>query len=88
MFPAPYVFDPGRAASRHLALGAGAHFCLGASLTRLETARTLVKLARACPDLALAAPPTRGGNLSMRGVSRLEVRSSALVSRGLAEAPA
>lgn len=72
-FVAPHVFDPTRSPNRHLGLGAGAHFCLGASLTRLEAQRTILAIARVMPDLALTAPVTRGGNLSMRGLDRLVV---------------
>jgi cytochrome P450 len=82
MFPSPDRFDPTRASNRHLGLGAGVHFCLGASLTRLETAKTLTKLANVCPDLALAGEPVRTGNLSMRGVASLRVRSHALAGSG------
>jgi pimeloyl-[acyl-carrier protein] synthase len=80
-FPSPDVFDPARTPNRHLGLGAGVHFCLGASLTRLETARALSALFGRCPDLELAAPPERTGNLSMRGVATLHVRSRALAAR-------
>lgn len=36
-FPDPEVFDVGRRPERHLGLGRGIHFCLGASLARMET---------------------------------------------------
>lgn len=42
--------------SRHLALGFGLHYCLGASLARLETRIALNALLRRFPDLALAIP--------------------------------
>ncbi|MBC7173846.1 MAG: cytochrome P450 [Polyangiaceae bacterium] len=74
VFEAPERFDPRRSPNRHLGLGAGPHFCLGASLTRLEATRALVALAKAFPCLALAESPIeRVGNLSMRGLARLDV---------------
>ncbi len=46
-FTRPDVFDIHRVPNRHLAFGHGIHFCLGASLARLETRITLeVLLAR------------------------------------------
>jgi cytochrome P450 len=36
-FPNPDVFDVRRDIDRHLALGYGAHYCIGAALARMET---------------------------------------------------
>lgn len=38
VFTAPYVFDVARNPNPHLAFGRGIHFCLGASLARMEMA--------------------------------------------------
>ncbi|ALL79850.1 hypothetical protein AD006_30425 (plasmid) [Pseudonocardia sp. EC080610-09] len=53
-FEAPDQLDLGRHPNHHLGFGHGIHFCLGASLARLETRIALEVLLRRCPGLALA----------------------------------
>jgi cytochrome P450 len=78
MFPAAEQFDPHRPnASRHLAFGFGAHFCIGASLARLEIRVVLATLIDRFPALRLADPGQEFRylpNLSFRGPTRLDVR--------------
>ncbi|MDQ1040651.1 cytochrome P450 [Streptomyces sp. V3I8] len=51
------VTRPGRpGATRHLSLGHGAHYCLGAPLARMESAIALERLFTRFPDLDLAVP--------------------------------
>ncbi|MGC2999513.1 cytochrome P450 family protein [Streptomyces sp. G35A] len=46
----------GRAIPRHLSLGHGAHFCLGATLARMEATIALERLFTRFPDLDVAVP--------------------------------
>jgi cytochrome P450 len=53
-FGTPAVFNPGREDSaRHLALGHGIHYCIGASMLRLETKVALEVLSSRLPSLRL-----------------------------------
>jgi cytochrome P450 PksS len=53
-FSAPDTLDLARQPNRHLAFGMGPHFCLGASLARLEARIALTTLFRRFPNLRLA----------------------------------
>ena len=54
VFPEPDAFDLDRDnARRHLAFGRGIHYCLGASLGKLEAELAVAELARRFPRLAL-----------------------------------
>ena len=48
-FPDPDRFDVGRRPEQHLALGQGVHFCLGASLARLESRVALEEFTQRFP---------------------------------------
>ncbi|MDT0345100.1 cytochrome P450 [Streptomyces litchfieldiae] len=74
-FPDPDRFDPGRAENaQHLAFGAGAHRCPGASLARAEAAIALRLLFETFPELALAPRPAeRVPSLGINGYRALPV---------------
>ena len=74
-FERPDEFDPGRMPNRHLAFGAGAHFCLGAQLARLELEALFSTLLERLPTLHLDgdAPCYRPG-LVFRGLESLNLR--------------
>ncbi|MCX5322747.1 cytochrome P450 [Streptomyces sp. NBC_00120] len=71
-------FDVTRAsAARHLSLGHGPHYCLGAPLARLEATVALERLFDRFPDLDLAAPDAelaRKAGFVGNSVDRLPVR--------------
>ncbi|HEY2577228.1 MAG TPA: cytochrome P450 [Streptosporangiaceae bacterium] len=78
VFPEPDSFDPQRPnAQDHLAFGRGLHYCLGASLGKLETRIAVEQLARRFPRLRLTAGQrlTFHPNISFRGPQALLVRS-------------
>ncbi len=56
VFEDPFRFDSARTPNEHVAFGFGTHYCLGASLARLEIAAMLDELLTRLPDLALADP--------------------------------
>jgi cytochrome P450 family 142 subfamily A polypeptide 1 len=60
-FDAPERFDIQRSPNDHVAFGFGAHFCLGASLARLEISTMIERVLARLPDLELASdePPER-----------------------------
>ena len=53
-FGEPERFDIERSPNDHVAFGFGAHYCLGASLGRLEIATMVERILRRLPDLKLA----------------------------------
>ena len=72
MFEDPDVLRLDRPnAGRHLAFAAGIHYCLGASLAKLEATVAISSVIRRFPDLALAGEPHWRDRLTIRGVDRL-----------------
>ena len=72
--PDPERFDVLRDPNPHLAFGFGTHFCMGASLARLEAEITLGALLARFPGLSLVTElPEYRPNPILRGMSRLDV---------------
>jgi cytochrome P450 len=72
VFSDPAVLDITRDEGRHLSFGYGAHFCLGASLARLEGQLAILALVERLPGLRLAEQDLawRSG-IVLRGLTRL-----------------
>jgi cytochrome P450 len=75
VFEAPDSFDIERRPNRHLAFGAATHFCLGATLARLELKTLMGALLARQPHIELLEeqPEYRAG-LVFRGLKRLMIR--------------
>ena len=68
VFDEPYTFDIRRAPNPHAAFGFGTHFCLGASLARLELRTLLTRLTRRIKNLRVVTPPDIEPNIFVGAV--------------------
>ena len=75
VFVDPDRFDVTRNPNPHVAFGFGPHFCLGASLARLELRTMFTEVLTRLPDLELVGPaePRRASNF-ISGPERMPVR--------------
>ena len=72
-FGDPDRLDLSRDEARPLSFGGGPHFCMGASLARMEGEIAIGALLRRFPRLELAAEPVRATTFTLRGLSSLRV---------------
>jgi cytochrome P450 family 142 subfamily A polypeptide 1 len=82
VFDEPERFDVERSPNDHVAFGFGTHFCLGASLARLEVRVMVDRLLTRLPDLELAgATPLRAANF-ISGFESMPVTFSPTAPQG------
>ena len=72
VFDNPEVFDIARSPNQHLGFGKGIHYCLGATLARMETKIALKNLFERHPNLKLAIPRAELKPQLMPGWSRYD----------------
>jgi cytochrome P450 len=76
VFEDPETLDVGRTDNHHIAFSAGGHFCVGATLARLEAQIAFEGLLKRFDKIELAEEPTYRNTITLRGLSSLEVHAS------------
>jgi len=74
VFPNPDSFDITRTPNRHIAFGAGPHFCLGNHLSRLDMEVIFTSLLSRFSSIELLEKPTYKPGLQARGPQSLHLR--------------
>ena len=74
VFTQPELFTMHRNPNPHLTFSAGTHFCLGASLARLELKTALGQLLKRFPNITLAGDPVRHPGFVVRGYASIPVQ--------------
>jgi cytochrome P450 len=85
VFANPDALDVGRTPNEHLTFGSGPHFCLGASLARLQMRVLFEELLRRLPDMELAGPVRRLQSNFQSGIKHMPVRFTPEPRRGRGE---
>jgi len=83
IFPDPDAYDLRRDTSAHIAFGKGTHFCMGASLARLEARIALEEVRRRLPDFEIDERGlVRVHSMNVRGFASLPIEFSANSTEG------
>jgi cytochrome P450 len=75
-FPDPFRFDVGRNPNDHVGFGLGTHFCLGASLARLELTVMFQELLDRFERFELVGEPHWAPNNRLVGLTHLPIRAT------------
>jgi cholest-4-en-3-one 26-monooxygenase len=73
VFDDPFRFDIRRSPNPQIAFGFGTHFCLGASLARLELRLLMEQLVSSITDLEVLSPPDIEANIFVGAVRSLDL---------------
>lgn len=76
IFDEPFRFDVGRDPNKHLSFGYGVHFCLGASLARMEMNSLFTELLPRLDSIELAGEPQLSATTFVGGLKHLPIRYS------------
>jgi cytochrome P450 len=76
VFDDPFRFDVGRDTNKHLGFGHGIHFCLGATLARMEVNSFFSELLPRLESIELAAPAEFIATTFVGGLKHLPIRLS------------
>jgi cytochrome P450 len=74
IFTDPFRFDVGRDPNKHLAFGYGVHFCLGATLARMEVNSFFTELLPRVKSIELTGAPQHTATTFVGGLKHLPVR--------------
>ena len=74
IFDRPDAFDVHREFNEHLAFGAGEHYCLGASLARLQLASIFRELLARLPDIEVSGEIRYLRSNFIDGIKQMPVR--------------
>jgi cytochrome P450 len=74
VFSEPNRFDVTRDPNPHLAFGVGEHFCLGASLARMQLRTIFHEVVTRLPDMNVSEPPRRLRGNFIDGIKEMRVR--------------
>jgi cytochrome P450 len=73
VFPEADTFRPDRRPNQHIGFGAGAHYCVGAALARLEVRTLLDTLVRHVTSVTLVGEVVRRPSNFLQGLARLDI---------------